>query len=73
MPAEEIAAAGTQATWEAELEQSRLSSRRLLDLLARKLRAVRTGQAPMPRPVFAMAAAVAAGFLIGCLLKRSSR
>ncbi len=89
MAADEVAAAGTQANWEAELERSRLSAVRLLDTLARKVGAVRAArymkthsaremassaeQAASRRPVYVLAAAIAAGFLIGCLLKRSLR
>jgi len=89
MAADEIAAAGTQANWEAELEKSRLSAVRLLDTLARKVGAARAAhymkthtareiavgveEAARQRPVYALAAALAAGFLIGCVLKRSLR
>lgn len=89
MAGEEIAAVGTHARWESELEQSRLSAGRLLDSLARKVGAVRAANyvkthtaremaagiegAASRRPIYALAAAIAAGFLVGCILKRSMR
>jgi hypothetical protein len=77
MAAENIAA-GTQADWQRELERSRRSGVRLLDSLARKMEVVR---APSPAeartaprgPIYAVAAALAAGLLIGIVLKRSGR
>jgi hypothetical protein len=77
MAAENIAA-GTQAHWEKELERSRRSGVRLLDSLARKMGAVRalgpaeTREAPRG-PIYAVAAALAAGLLIGMVIKRAAR
>ena len=77
------------ANMDAALERSRESARRLLDALARKVGASRAAEyvkahsaremaeeftgAVKRRPVYALAAAVAAGLVIGCVLKRSLR
>lgn len=77
------------ANLDAALEQSRQSAKRLLDSLARKVGASRAAdyvkthstrdvvvevtEAVQRRPVYALAAAVAAGLLIGCALKRGLR
>jgi ElaB/YqjD/DUF883 family membrane-anchored ribosome-binding protein len=74
---------------DAELERSRLSAKRLLDAMANKVggskaaeyvkthsareMAAELAEAVEREPVYAIAAAVAAGFLIGCVLKRSLR
>ncbi|HKE24321.1 MAG TPA: hypothetical protein VKB88_18290 [Bryobacteraceae bacterium] len=87
--ADETVATGTVTNWEAELEHSRLAAVRLLDSLARRLgasrparymrthsaREIATGiqRAARGRPLYALAAAVAAGFLVGCVLKSSMR
>jgi len=78
MAADKIAA-GTQADWEKELERSRRSGMWLLDSLARRMRAVRATRywkaerAASRGPMYALAAAVAAGLLIGYVVKRSGR
>ena len=81
--AEDIAAAATD--WAAQLEHSRQAAGSLLDTLARKLGASRAAhyvkthsardmaaglkRAAGRRPLYALAAAVAAGFLLGCVLQ----
>jgi ElaB/YqjD/DUF883 family membrane-anchored ribosome-binding protein len=86
MAAEETVAS-IPANMDVALEQSRESARRLLDSLARKVGASRAAEyvkthsaremaeeftgAVKRRPIYALVAAVAAGLLIGCLLKRS--
>jgi ElaB/YqjD/DUF883 family membrane-anchored ribosome-binding protein len=87
--ADEIAAAGTAADWDAELEHSRQAAGRLMDTLARKVGASRAalyvkthsardiasdlGRIAEERPIYIVAAAVAAGFLLGCMIKLSLR
>ena len=87
--ADEIAAAGAVTDWDAELERSRQASGRLLNLLARKLGASRAAhyvkthsarqvanglkRAAGRSPVYALLAAMAAGFLLGSALKGSFR
>ncbi len=89
MAADEIAAAGIPANLDAELEQSERSAKRLLETLANKVGAARAAEyvkthsareraaeleeAATRRPLYALAAAVAAGFLLGCVLKSSLR
>lgn len=87
MAADEIAAAGVPANLDAELEQSQQSAKRLLETLARKVGAARAAiekrsaremaadleQAAVRRPAYALAAAIAAGFVLGCFLKSSLR
>jgi hypothetical protein len=89
MAADDIAAAGVPANLDIELEQSERSAKRLLETLARKVGAARAAdyvkthspremaagleEAAARRPLYALAAAVAAGFLIGCILKSSLR
>lgn len=87
MAADEIAAAGVPANLDAELEQSQQSAKRLLETLARKVGAARAAietrsaremaadleRAAGRRPVYALAAAIAAGLLLGCLLKSGLR
>lgn len=74
------------ADWNAELEHSRQAAGRLLDALARKLGASKAAdyvkmhsaremaaglkRAAVRRPVYALAAAIAVGFLLGCVLTR---
>jgi hypothetical protein len=86
---DEIAAVSTPAHWETALEHSQRAARRLLDTLARKVEdsravhyvkthsarevATELKHAAKRRPVYALAAAVAAGFLLGCVLKSSLR
>jgi ElaB/YqjD/DUF883 family membrane-anchored ribosome-binding protein len=86
MAADEIAA-GVPANLDAELEESQRSAKRLLETLARKVGAARAAietrsarqmaadleRAAVRRPVYALAAALGAGFVLGCLLKSSLR
>lgn len=87
--ADEIAAADATASWDAELEQSRQAAGRLLETLARKVGASRAAnyvkshsardiavgikRAAGRRPIYALVTAMAAGFLLGCVLKSSLR
>ena len=87
MGADEIAAAGIPASMEAELERSRQSAGRLLDTLARRVGASRAAhyvkthsaremaeefqRAATRRPLYALAIAALAGFLLGCAIKRA--
>jgi hypothetical protein len=84
---DEIAPAGIPETLEADLKRSEQSARRLLENLARKLGAtteyVKTHsardivetvrRAALTRPVYALVAAAAAGFALGCVVRRSTR
>jgi hypothetical protein len=80
------AAADAGTNWEAELERSRQASGRLLEMLARKLgvsreagpmtaRGLASGleRAARRRPLYALAAAVGAGLLLGWLLTGGAR
>lgn len=85
MAADEIATAGIPANLDAELEKAQQSAKRLLETLARKVGAARAAietrsaremaadleRAAMRRPVYALLAAIAGGFLLGCILKNS--
>jgi hypothetical protein len=87
--ADETVATGSVTNWEAELEHSRQAALRLLDSLARRVgasrparymkthsvREIATGlkRAASRRPLYALAAALAAGFLLGCALRSSTR
>jgi ElaB/YqjD/DUF883 family membrane-anchored ribosome-binding protein len=89
MAADEMTAAGIPATMEAELRRSQQSALRLLEGLARKVGSSRAAEyvrshsareiaeevrlAASRRPVYAMAVAAAAGFILGCVVRRTSR
>ena len=87
MSADDIAAVGMPANLDAELERSQRASQQLLEALARKVGAARAAirthsarevavvleRAAKRRPLYALAGAVAAGFLLGCVMKTALR
>ena len=87
MAQEKIVFVGVPANLDAELEESQRSAKQLLETLARKVGAARAAiqtrsaremaadleRAAVRRPAYALATAIAAGFLLGCLLKSSLR